>query len=314
MADDFWNTFDFEALDDNSSVETVAPNVSTKPEATPNLDDIGARIVKRAMVVFFIIDISGSMKGQRIGAVNDALRTLIPELKKREASNTNAEIKLAILEFSSRPSWKTIEPVNVSNYSFTDITDVYGGTNFGLAFDALNEKLSRSAFLKSSAGSYTPLIILLTDGQPSDLAIYPESLARLKNNAWFTHSTRAGIAIEEGAKLEKCKQVLLEFTGTEKMVLEATNTNMLAKQIELVTLTGVDFVTRQGSIQNQGGQPAGNGGFRTTMSPSPHISNPVPIDHTPTTQPSNPTTQPDDGGSTVIPGLDEIDWDKDFNI
>ena len=244
---DIWDGFDFPTLD---PVNPVNSNINQAIDATPAIDSIDAMLVKRAMVVFFIIDISGSMKGARIGAVNDAIRNLLPELKKREASNTNAEIRVAIMEFSSSANWRTLTPQPVSTFIYDDITYVSGGTNFGNAFNALNEKLSRNAFLSAAAGAYTPLIILLTDGKPSDIALYPEALNNLKKNSWFRYATKAGIAIEEGALSPECKKVLLEFTGNESMVLEAKNTNILSRQIELVTLTGVDFVTQQGSLQN----------------------------------------------------------------
>lgn len=84
MSDDFWDGFDFPTLD----IPTGSTNSITQPiEQTPSIDTIMPDLKKRAMVVFFIIDISGSMKGNRIQAVNDAIRNLIPELKKREASN-----------------------------------------------------------------------------------------------------------------------------------------------------------------------------------------------------------------------------------
>ena len=177
MSDDFWDGFDFPTLD----IPTGSTNSITQPiEQTPSIDTIMPDLKKRAMVVFFIIDISGSMKGNRIQAVNDAIRNLIPELKKREASNTNAEIRVAIMEFSSNANWRTTEPVPVSSFNYNEITYVGGGTNFGKAFSALNKKLSRNEFLKSSAGSYTPLIILMTDGKPSDLLAYDNVIPKVK--------------------------------------------------------------------------------------------------------------------------------------
>lgn len=320
---DFWDGFDFPTLDP----QTPAPaNVTAPIEPTPTIDTIATNLVKRAMVVFLIVDISGSMKGARIGAVNDAIRNLLPELKKREATNTNAEIKIAIMEFSSNASWKTLAPQPVSSYAYDDITYVSGGTNFGAAFRALNEKLSRKAFLNAAAGSYTPLIILLTDGKPSDIALYPEELNNLRHNSWFQYSTKAGIAIEEGALSPECKKVLLEFTGNDKMVLEARNTNILTKQIELVTLTGVDFVTQQGSLQNSNNnvRPSNATSFGSTatnvqQSPAPQPSNPAPTP-APTTAPQpsasplNQTSTVDvhAGADPVIPGLDTIDWENDF--
>ena len=327
---DFWDGFDFPTLDPQT---TTPASVNTVIEETPTIGDIAGSIIKRAMVVFFIIDISGSMKGARIGAVNDAIRNLLPELKKREASNTNAEIRIAIMEFSSNANWRTLTPQPVKNFIYDDITYVSGGTNFGNAFKALNEKLSRKAFLNASAGSYTPLIILLTDGKPSDIALYPEELDKLRHNSWFQYATKAGIAIEEGALSPECKQVLLEFTGNAKNVLEAKDTNVLSKQIELVTLTGVDFVTQQGSLQNanNGAQPAVENRFGSTVVPPQPVQQsgsmnsnqgmmgtgaPTPTP-TPTPAPAptpapRPTENVTDGADPVIPGLADIDWDNDF--
>ena len=124
---DIWDGFDFPTLD---PVNPVNSNINQAIDATPAIDSIDAMLVKRAMVVFFIIDISGSMKGARIGAVNDAIRNLLPELKKREASNTNAEIRVAIMEFSSSANWRTLTPQPVSTFIYDDITYVSGGTNF----------------------------------------------------------------------------------------------------------------------------------------------------------------------------------------
>lgn len=314
--DDFWDGFDFPTLDP----QTPAQQASNMIEETPDIGTIDTILVKRAMVVFFIIDISGSMKGARIGAVNDAIRNLLPELKKREASNTNAEIKVAIMEFSSGANWRTLTPQPVSSFVYDDITYVSGGTNFGAAFRALNEKLSRKAFLNAAAGAYTPLIILLTDGKPSDFALYPEELDKLKHNSWFQYATKAGIAIEEGAMSPECKKVLLEFTGQEKMVLEARNTHILTKQIELVTLTGVDFVTQQGSLQNanNNARPANAANFGSSMNnvsvnnaQNGSCSQPAANLNT-TPQPLQPSVDIHAGVDPVIPELDAIDWENDF--
>ena len=57
MSDDFWDGFDFPTLD----TPTGSTSSITQPiEQTPSIDTIMPDLKKRAMVVFFIIDISGS--------------------------------------------------------------------------------------------------------------------------------------------------------------------------------------------------------------------------------------------------------------
>ncbi len=295
------DSFDFGEFD---SLDTGV-NVKRQPVQTPDVSNIVTFLKKRAMIVIFVIDISGSMKGARIGAVNDAIRNVLPELKKREKGNTSAEIKVAILEFSTNAHWRTLIPEPVSTFQFTDITDVYGGTNYGKVFEKLNEKLSVDQFMSSTAGAYTPLIVFMTDGKPSDMGLYRETLDELKQNKWFRYSTRVGIAIEEGALSADCKRVLTEFTDNEKNVYEAKNTAILARQIKLVTLTGVDSVTHQGSVQNSNPQQKQSASQRRSFwdvpeqPVSPPAEEPVPV----VIETASPT----------LP-IGEIDWDNDFNF
>ena len=144
------DSFDFGDFD---SLDTGV-NVQNQPVATPDVSNIVTSLKKRAMVVFFVVDISGSMRGARIGAVNDAIRNVLPELKKRERGNTAAEIRIAVLEFSTRANWRTLSPEPVSTFQYQDIENVGGGTNYGTAFAALNEKLSRKQFLNEKAFNY----------------------------------------------------------------------------------------------------------------------------------------------------------------
>ena len=320
MAGNEFDPFDLDSFDfgDFDSLDTGV-NVQNQPVDTPDVSNIVTSLKKRAMVVFFVVDISGSMRGARIGAVNDAIRNVLPELKKRERGNTAAEIRIAVLEFSTRANWRTLSPEPVSTFQYQDIENVGGGTNYGTAFAALNEKLSRKQFLNATAGAYTPLIIFMTDGKPSDMGLYKEELVRLKQNKWFQYSTRAGIAIEEGALSPECKRVLMEFTENDKNVYEAKNTVILAKQIELVTLTGVDFVTQQGSIQNTNIDVAQRTpSFHSASTPPPSS---VPQAARPNQQPSPaavntpPVNQnsPQESASPTLP-IGEIDWEHDFDF
>lgn len=319
MAGNEFDPFDLDSFDfgDFDSLDTGV-NVQNQPVATPDVSNIVTSLKKRAMVVFFIVDISGSMRGARIGAVNDAIRNVLPELKKRERGNTAAEIRIAVLEFSTRANWRTLSPELVSTFQYQDIENVGGGTNYGTAFAALNEKLSRKQFLNATAGAYTPLIIFMTDGKPSDMGLYKEELERLKQNKWFQYSTRAGIAIEEGALSPECKRVLMEFTENDKNVYEAKNTVILAKQIELVTLTGVDFVTQQGSIQNTNtGVAQRTPSFHSASTPTPSPApQPVrPNQPSPVAANTPPASQnpPPESASPTLP-IGEIDWEHDFDF
>ena len=94
------------------------------------------------------------------------------------------------------------------------------------------------------------------------------------------------------------------------------NTVILAKQIELVTLTGVDLVTQQGSIQNSSA-PVDTTVTHTppaqTTAPKVNLSRPT---SQPTVAPVQPVAPPPPPAQTASPTLPiaDIDWENDFNF
>lgn len=188
-------------------------------------------ISKRTMVLFFLIDKSLSMSGSKIGAVNMAIREVIPEIKQIADDSADANIKIAILTFSNGAEWLYQSAIDIKDFNWSDI-NVVGMTDMGSAFKELNEKLSRtSGFMSDTAGSYAPAIFLMSDGQPTDE--YSRSLIDLKSNNWFKAAIKAAIAIGDDAD----KDMLVEFTGNAESVLTAHTPEVLKKLIRFVSVT-----------------------------------------------------------------------------
>lgn len=142
------------------------------------LDDV-VSVPRRTMTLFFLIDTSGSMMGNKIGAVNDAVVNVLPMLDEISQSNPDAEIKVAALEFSNGTNWLYDEPKLASDFIWQDV-QASGLTSLGAACAELNSKLSRSGFMKAASGSFAPAIILLSDGGPTD--DFQGGLNKLKMN------------------------------------------------------------------------------------------------------------------------------------
>lgn len=66
--------------------------------------------MRRQMVLFFLIDKSGSMIGEKIASVNDAIENVLPMVGEISDNNIDAEIKIAALEFSNSTHWLYDEP------------------------------------------------------------------------------------------------------------------------------------------------------------------------------------------------------------
>ena len=118
-------------------------------------------VPRKTMTLFFMIDTSGSMAGNKIGAVNDAIVNVLPMLNDISDSNADAEIKVAALEFSSGCQWLYSEPKLANEFIWQDVT-ASGLTSLGCACSELASKLSRNGYMKSASGSYAPAIILLS--------------------------------------------------------------------------------------------------------------------------------------------------------
>jgi uncharacterized protein YegL len=211
-----------------------------------SLNEAIEAIPRKTMVLFFIVDTSGSMGGSKIGALNAAIEEALPELRDLSAANADAQIKIAVLEFSTGAQWITAMPMEVETFVWNHL-DAGGGTDLAAAFDQLNEKLSVKAFMREAAGSFAPALFLMSDGEASDS--YQSALANLKNNNWFKQAVKVAIAIGNDAN----KQCLAEFTGYMESVLEVHNVKMLKKMIKFVSVRASQVASQSSMIKRQNG-------------------------------------------------------------
>ena len=191
---------------------------------------------RKVMTLFYLVDTSGSMSGSRIGTVNAAMEECIPLLKEVAQANDDAEIKVAILQFSSGCSWITPAsgPVGLEDIIWNDL-QAGGMTEFGGALLELDKKLSRNEYLKSQTGAYAPVILLLSDGGPTDQ--WESGLNRIKQNNWFKHAIKIAIDIESSSD----RSVLAQFTGNPEAILDAKDTATLKKMIHKVSVRASEF-------------------------------------------------------------------------
>jgi uncharacterized protein YegL len=203
-------------------------------------------IPRRIMVLFFVIDTSGSMDGSKIGAVNTAIEEVIPAVREVSDENADAQIKIAALEFSSGARWITAKgPVEADQFHWNYL-NAAGVTDFGAACKALNEKLSTKAFMQEATGSFAPAIFLLSDGEPTD--DWQRALAELKQNNWFRAAVKVAIAIGDDAN----KDVLKEFTGTMEAVMEVHDAATLKKMIKFVSVRASQVASKSSNVSDTG--------------------------------------------------------------
>lgn len=210
-------------------------------------------IPRKTMVLFFVVDTSGSMIGDKIGALNDAIRETLPDLQDLSENNADAKIKIATLQFDSIVQWRDTEPVDSESFVCNDLK-ANGLTSLGAALYELKDKLSTKKFMKEAVGSFAPVIILLSDGAPTD--DYKTALEEVKRNNWFKHAIKVAIAIGNDAD----KTVLAEVVGNTEAVIDVHSKESLKRLIRFVSVTssqvnskssGVDDATKSEKVIEQ---------------------------------------------------------------
>ena len=189
-------------------------------------------ITRRVCPIIFLLDTSGSMEGQPIGAVDAAIEGVIPLLGDMNEGGSDAEIKISILTFSNGIEWVTGDHLIAPEEYTHRKLQAHGLTDMGAAFLALNQKLSRrTGFMRHASGSVAPVIFLLSDGEPSD--DYRSALHLLQQNNWFRISGKVAVGYGDDCNFD----VLLEFTGSKETVIRADTPEDLRKMIRFVAIT-----------------------------------------------------------------------------
>lgn len=207
-------------------------------------------VPRRTMVLFFVVDTSGSMSGAKIGTVNSAIEEVVPELKDISEGNADAQIKIATLAFSTGARWLDSAPIAAENFRWNYL-DASGVTDLGEACNQLNEKLSRSAFMSDTTGSFAPAIFLMSDGEPTDN--YRHGLDKLKQNNWFKKAIKVAVAIGEDANTT----VLADFTGNSEAVITVHTPEALTKWIQFVSVRASEIGSKS-SNASTGDSSSGN--------------------------------------------------------
>ena len=192
---------------------------------------------RKIMTLFYVVDTSGSMTGDKIGSVNSAMEEAITvDLPDISTANDDAEIRVAIMQFSSGCSWITPSsgPIGIGDVIWNDLHPS-GLTDLGAACVELDKKLSRNEFLESQTGAYAPVILLFSDGGPTDN--WEKGLEQLKKNNWFKHAIKIAIAIGEDAD----KTVLATFTGTPESFIAVNDKHTLKALIRKVSVRASEF-------------------------------------------------------------------------
>lgn len=182
------------------------------------------------MVIFYVLDTSGSMEGEAIATLNCAIAETLEELKIVAEKNADAKLKIAVLEFNSGCRWITPKPEYIEDFVFEDLK-AGGTTDVGDALKELNKRMSRKEFLESAVGQYCPVVIFMTDGISSD--DFEKPLENIKNNKWYRSAIKIGLALGSNPDVNMITKVV----GNPEAVLQTDDFNVFPKLLRTVSVT-----------------------------------------------------------------------------
>jgi uncharacterized protein YegL len=181
----------------------------------------GGGISRRPLHFIIMADCSGSMKGEKIQALNYAIAEMLPHLAEWERDQEQAQVFVRALSFATEPQWHVPDPVPVGQLHWQPLRFVERGlTNMGRAFEAVAASL-RSGQLERRA--LRPALLLITDGLPTDPpGRFDSGLGTLMSVPAGRSAMRLAVAIGRDASSESLTQFISD-PGVPVLVADSTD-------------------------------------------------------------------------------------------
>jgi uncharacterized protein YegL len=135
----------------------------------------------RRLPVYLLLDTSGSMWGEPIESVKVGIEAMVSSLRKDPFALES--VHLSIITFDK--DVKEILPLTeLENLTLPEITTPESGpTHLGMALELLYQKCDRELIrgTPDQKGDWKPLLFIMTDGKPSDMAKYREFVPKVQS-------------------------------------------------------------------------------------------------------------------------------------
>jgi uncharacterized protein YegL len=187
----------------------------------------GGAYAGRPLHVIWLLDCSGSMAfSGKIEALNNAIREVIPAMRKAAEGNPEVQFYVRVIRFSSGASWHVAEPTLLNDFKWVDL-DAEGETDLGQAFALLSTELNN---MPANARMLPPQLVLISDGKPTD--DWKPALQALLEVPWGRRAMRQAIAIGQDADQETLRKFV---DNPDKPVLRVDNAEQLVRYFRYIS-------------------------------------------------------------------------------
>jgi uncharacterized protein YegL len=192
----------------------------------------GGGIARRPLHCFILADCSGSMRGEKMQALNFAIADMLPHLAAWERDQEQAAVFVRVIAFATEPMWHIAEPTSPSSLRWSPLASVERGlTNMAPAFEMVTSALAPGQLERRAL---RPALLLVTDGLPTDPPErFDSALEALLSARAGKAALRLAVAIGRDAKSE----ALTRFIGDPSVpVLVADSTDEIAERLVVASL------------------------------------------------------------------------------
>jgi uncharacterized protein YegL len=121
----------------------------------------------RKLPVYFLIDTSGSMRGEKIQSVIDGLKSVVDFLMSNPIAIETVHLSTITFDNQAKVSVPLTE---IMNFTTPTLSVDKGLTSLGDALSLLSKQITKDVVLQTSVkkGDWRPLVFIMTDGEPTD--------------------------------------------------------------------------------------------------------------------------------------------------
>lgn len=180
----------------------------------------------KPLPVIFLLDVSGSMYGSKILALNQAVEAMLQSFSAENAMEN--EIRVSVITFGNQV--KLHLPFTKADEIKWIALQAYGGTPMGTALRMAKDMIEDKDVIPSRA--YRPAVVLVSDGQPNDSWEAP--LEDFISSGRSAKCDRMALAIGRDAD----ESVLGKFVqGSTNSLFHAENAAKLKDFFKFVTMS-----------------------------------------------------------------------------
>lgn len=182
----------------------------------------------KPLPVFLLLDCSGSMHGEKIDVLNNAVKEMINDFKGERLSEV--DLKLCVITFGGDAKIHT-DLSSINKIEFADLI-ANGMTPMGQALDLCSNIINDKEKVPSKG--YKPVVVLVSDGMPNDS--WESPLKEFNTGKRTSKCEKWALAIGQDAD----KNMLQEFLNNpEKKVHDASAAKEISKFFKFVTMSTV---------------------------------------------------------------------------